>query len=296
MARVLILGARGRLGRALARRQAQAHEVIGWGRQEADLLNPKELAPKVQLAGPDVIVNCAALTDVDRCEQERAIALAINASAPGILAKAARACGARLIHISTDYVFSGEAQCPYAEEDAAHPLSWYGATKLEGESSVLQADSRHAVVRVSWVFGPDREAFVDKALQSAVRGEPVRAVADKFSSPSYTHDISDAIAPLIEGRGEGGVYHVCNAGVCSWRDWAQEAVDAAAALGIEVRTQVDPLRLADLRAMVAPRPVYSAMASAKIERLLGRPMRSWQEAVREYVGLLFNAGRLRRED
>jgi dTDP-4-dehydrorhamnose reductase len=126
-----------------------------------------------------------------------------------------------------------------------------------------------------------------------LRGEPVKAVADKWSSPTYTLDVAEALRALLNTEAPGGVYHVCNRGVCTWRDWAEEGINAAAALGLPVKTTtVEPLRLADIKAMVAKRPVYSPMTCKRIEDLLERPLRSWQQAVRDYVSLLATQGRL----
>ena len=284
MARIVILGAGGRLGAALAREYAADHEVVAWGRKEADLTDADMVAAQVLSAKPDVIINCAAMTNVDECETERDKARVVNAEAPGAIARACEQIGAKMIHISTDYVFSGEKTEPYAEDDKAEPVSWYGETKLAGEEAVLAAGPGHAVVRVSWVFGPDRDSFVDKALQTAMRGEPVKAVADKWSSPAYTLDIAEALRSLIKPGAPGGIYHSCNAGICTWRDWGAEAIRVAAEAGImPTGTKVEPLSLSDIKAMVARRPVHSAMTCQRIEKLVGRPMRSWQAAVADYV-------------
>jgi dTDP-4-dehydrorhamnose reductase len=238
----------------------------------------------IRQAAPDIVINSAAMTNVDECEKERAKAELVNATAPGAVAKAATDVGARLIHISTDYVFSGEKKTPYTEDDEPAPVSWYGETKWAGERAVMDADARHAVVRVSWVFGPDRDSFVDKALQTAMRGEPVKAVADKWSSPSYTADIGAALKVLMDPGAPGGIYHVCNSGICTWLDWAAEAMAVAEQAGILAPgPKPEPLRLADISAMVARRPVHTSMTCRRIEELLGRPMRPWQQAVADYV-------------
>lgn len=292
--KILIFGARGRLGAALVRASVADGEVHPLGRAEGNLADPAACADRVRAEQPAIVINSAALTNVDLCETERDLARTVNADAAGALARACTEVGARLIQISTDYVFSGQGKEPYAEDDSPEPISWYGQTKLEGEQQVMAAESRHAVVRVAWVFGPDRDSFVDKAVQSSLRGEPVKAVADKWSSPSYTLDIADALRALFAPAAPGGIYHLCNRGVCTWRDWAEEGIRAAAALGAPVQTRtVEPLRLAELGAMVAPRPVYSPLSSARIEALTGRPMRPWPEAVAAYVRLLDEAGRLR---
>ena len=294
--KILIFGAKGRLGAALARTYADECEVHALGRAEGDLSDPAACANRVRAEQPAIVINSAALTNVDVCETERDLASTVNADAAGALAGACTEVGARLIQISTDYVFSGQAQEPYAEDAAPEPISWYGQTKLEGEQQVMAADGQHAVVRVAWVFGPDRDSFVDKAVQTSLRGEPVKAVADKWSSPSYTLDIADALRALFAPSAPGGIYHVCNRGVCTWRDWAEEGITVAAALGAPVQTRtVEPLRLADIAAMIAKRPVYSPMSCARIEALLGRAMRSWQEAVADYLRLLGEEGRLRAD-
>lgn len=284
MATVLILGAGGRLGAALAREYAQTHNVLAWGRGEADLSHPEQVAGQILKAKPDVVINCAAMTNVDQCETERELALTVNSEAPGAIAVAAGQLGARMIHVSTDYVFSGEKTSPYSEDDEPDPISWYGQTKLKGEQGVLASGQQHAVTRVSWVFGPDRDSFIDKALQTAMRGEPVKAVADKWSSPAYTIDIAEALSALIKPEVPGGIYHVCNSGVCTWLDWASAALSAAEQAGVLTPgTKPQPLRLADISAMVAKRPVHSSMSCRRIEQLAGRPMRAWQLAVEDYV-------------
>ena len=294
--KILIFGARGRLGAALARTYADHFDLRALGRAEGDLSAPAACADFIRAEKPTIVINSAAMTNVDLCETKRSLARTINADAAGALARACTEVGARLIQISTDYVFSGQAQQPYAEDAAPEPISWYGQTKLEGEQLVMAADGQHVVVRVAWVFGPDRDSFLDKAVQTSLRGEPVKAVADKWSSPSYTLDIAGALRALFAPSGPGGIYHVCNRGVCTWRDWAEEGITVAAALGAPVQTRtVEPLRLADIAAMIAKRPVYSPMSCARIEALIGRPMRSWQEAVADYLRLLGEEGRLRAD-
>lgn len=291
--KMLVWGAGGRLGAALVRAYAPAWDVGALGRGEADLSEPSAVAGLIHDEKPSVVINCAAMTNVDVCETERDLARTVNADAPGAMARACTDLGARLIHISTDYVFSGDAKEPYDEEAEPGPVSWYGQTKLGGEEQVLAAGDRHAVVRVSWVFGPDRDSFVDKALHASLHGEPVKAVADKWSSPTYTLDVAEALRALFAPAAPGGIYHVCNSGVCTWRDWAEEGIKAAAALGLRVKTTlVEPLKLSDIKAMVAKRPVYSPMTCRRIEKLLAHPLRPWTEAVDAYIRLLAESGRL----
>lgn len=284
MAKILILGAGGRLGASLTRDFSKFHQVTAWKRGDADLSAPAKVAELVRHADMDVIVNCAAMTHVDECETERHLAKVVNADAPAAIVRAAEQSGTRLIHLSTDYVFRGDQTTPYSESDTPDPISWYGETKLAAERAVLDEGKRHVVARVSWVFGPDRDCFIDKIFQAARRGELVKAVADKWSSPSYTRDIGEALQTLLTPSAPGGIYHVCNAGNCSWHDWAMETLKAAFQNGLLPHpVEIEPIKLKDLAAMKASRPVHTAMTCQKIENLLGKPMRPWQEAVAQYV-------------
>lgn len=284
MAKIIVLGAGGRLGASLARHYAAQHNVIAWSREEADLNSPSRVTEKIRGTEVDAIINCAAMTNVDECETEATRARLVNAEAPGVIARAASQCGARMIHISTDYVFSGDTDRLHAENDATSPVSIYGKTKLAGEQAVLGEGSQHAIVRVSWVFGPDRDSFVDKALQTALRGEPVRAVADKWSSPSYTRDIGESLRALLNPDAPGGVYHICNSGACTWHDWATEALNVAMNAGLLAPgIEVQPIKLSDISAMIAQRPIHTVMSCRRIEALQGKPMRCWQQAVADYV-------------
>ncbi len=282
--RILVLGAGGRLGAALVREWGGlAGGVEGLDRRGLDFSDLEAVRRKVSEREFDVAVNCAALTDVDRCEREPELGFLVNSTAVGVLASVCAAKGARLVHVSTDYVFDGEKREPYVEEDEARPVSQYGRSKLAGEEAALAASVQNLVVRVSWVFGPDRPSFVDGILRKARAGGEVSAVADKFAAPTYTLDAARGMRALIEG-GASGLVHLCNRGGCSWRDYGQHALDCARAAGIELKQQeVLPIRMADLGAFVAKRPVYSVMDPGRFERLTGSRMRTWEEAVADYV-------------
>lgn len=290
----MILGAGGRLGAAMTNEYGRRFDVLGLSRTEGDLSQPEKVCKRIRSECPETVINCAAMTNVDVCETERDAAMLVNAEAPGQVAQTCHEVGARMIHISTDYVFSGTKTEPYRESDETKPRSWYGETKLAGEQQVLAASSHHVVARVSWVFGPDRDSFIDKALANSLRGEPVKAVANKWSSPTYTLDAVQALGAFLEDRElPGGLFHVCNQGICTWQDWAQCALNAARDLGCDVRTTtVEPLKLADITAMIAPRPVYSAMDCSKLTQVIGQHMPDWRSAVKSYVGLLREEGRL----
>src|SRR5262249_28737596 len=219
--KIVIIGAEGRLGAAIAREYRDRFEVAAFNRTQFDLSNLAHIRKKLRASSFDLLINAAAFTNVDLCETERESAFMINGEAPGVVAEICREKGAKLIHFSTDYVFDGEKRAPYTEEDEAKPISVYGESKLPGENNMLEADRRHLVVRVSWVFGPDRPSFVDSMIKRAQEHEKVDAIADKFSAPTYTLDIAEMLPRFFNRESAGGVLHFANAGECSWQEYGQ---------------------------------------------------------------------------
>jgi len=284
---ILILGSHGRLGAALAREWTRAGEtVIGLNRTQFDL---SWEAPQMRAALKPlrfaVVVNCAAQTNVDRCETHEDEAFQLNAEAPTVIADIARDHGAKMIHISTDYVFDGAKTTPYTEEDPAQPISIYGASKRAGEAGVLTVtEGAGLVVRVSWVFGPDKPSFVDQIIQRALKEETVSAVADKVATPTYTLDAARLLHPLLFNDEARGLLHLSNSGSCTWQEYGQHALDCAAAAGAPLKARtVEPLQMADLKAFIARRPPYTAMETSKIVTLSGLTPRDWKVAVQEHV-------------
>ncbi len=286
--KILILGSNGRLGTALVRRWKNLPdtEVIALTRAQVDLSDPEKAEAAlaaISFGAGDVVVNCAAATDVDGCERDREGASRINAETPGRIARLCAARSARLVHIGTDYVYDGSLDRPYAEEDEPNPLSHYGSTKLEGDREVLGASPDHCVVRVSWVFGPDKPSFVDAIVKRALTSPEAAAVHDKTSSPAYTEDLAVWLAEFLKPSVPGGIYHLCNSGTCSWRDYGEYALHCAKESGHPVlTTSVAPLKLSDMKAFVAVRPPRTPMDTAKFTRITGIRPRPWQEAVREH--------------
>jgi dTDP-4-dehydrorhamnose reductase len=284
---IIVVGANGRLGAALVREWRRAGETVtGLGRKELDLAwDEPQLRAALERMEFRALVNCAAQTNVDRCETEEEEAFQLNAAAPTILADICRGRGARMIHVSTDYVFDGKKTTPYTEDDTAEPVSIYGASKRAGEAGVLTATGGRALVaRVSWVFGPDKPSFVDQIVQRARAEEKVSAVADKISTPTYTLDAARLLRPLIFDVPQGGILHLCQSGQCTWQEYGQHALDCAAAAGVELKTRtVEPIVLADIKAFVARRPVFSAMDTEKLARLTGETPRDWRAAVQEHA-------------
>jgi len=282
--KIVIIGAGGRLGGALMREYRDKFEILGFDHEQLDLGNEKDVEDWLTPLDFNVLVNAAAFTNVDLCEMERDRAFAINAEAPRILAKICRSKKAKLIHFSTDYVFDGEKREPYAEKDSPNPISVYAESKREGEKLVLQTDERHLVVRVSWIFGPDRPSFVDGITKRAREEEHVDAVADKFSAPTYTRDVAKMLPQLFDSELAGGILHFANAGECSWREYGQFALDCCRSLGIPLKARtVGAIKLADMKNWVARRPVYSVLCTEKYFSLTGTTPRNWRDAVAEYV-------------
>ena len=280
--KILILGGRGRLASTLARSWSPSHEVVCLSRPELDVADIPRLERLLASGTFDILVNGTGMTNVDECETRREEARTVNALAPAAMAAAARSRGARFIHFSTDYVMDGRKPTPYTEEDAADPLGWYGRTKLEGELAVLGDSPSHLVVRICWVFGPDKPSFVDTIIERARTNPRVGAVADKFSSPTYACDVAGWLEPLFSLP--GGLFHACNSGGCSWREYAAHALECAADVGVPLATTtVEPLLLKDMKAFKAPRPVHTILSTEKLSRVTGIAPRPWQDAVREYI-------------
>ena len=294
--RYAVTGSRGQLGRCLTRGQgAEGLRLAGsFAHAELDICDPGAVA--AALAGlpggpPDVLVNAAAYNQVDACEDEGAQeALRVNGEAPGVLARACEAVGARLVHVSTDYVFAGDASAPIPEDASPCPQTAYGRSKLRGEERVREASERAVVVRTSWVFGPGRN-FVGAILRQArlrVVGEvagPLRVVDDQYGFPTYAADLASGILALARalGDGPGGVFHLCDGPAdpsdapITWWDFARTILDRRGHGDLVV----EKISTAESGAR-APRPAYSVLGCEKAAAL-GVHLRSWREALDAYL-------------
>ncbi|PYL05327.1 MAG: dTDP-4-dehydrorhamnose reductase [Verrucomicrobia bacterium] len=282
--KILIVGTGGRLGAALLREYHGEHDVAGFNHAQLDLSSFDKIREKLGGTDFDVLINAAAFTNVDLCEQQPDRAFRINAEAPRVLAEICGEKNAKLIHFSTDYVFDGEKRAPYTEEDEANPISVYGESKLAGEKNVLATGDQHLVVRVSWVFGPDRSSFIDGMIKRAQESETVDAITDKFSTPTYTHDVAKMLSQFFDSDVEGGILHFANAGRCSWQEYAQWALDCCDKAGLSLKSKtVGACRLKDMANWIARRPVYSVLSTAKYTQLTGISPRTWREAVADYI-------------
>lgn len=285
---ILVLGCRGRVGAALVRTWSKSHTVQGLARPEVDVSDLSALEKLLATTEFDILVNATGLTNVDRCEVARDEATRVNTEAPALMARIAAEKNLRLVHLSTDYVFDGLQTEPYRETDPAHPLGHYGQTKLSGETAVLAASNRHVVVRISWVFGPDKPSFVDMILERALTNEQVEAIADKISSPTSAIDLADWLKPFLRPIDSspplGGLYHACNSGACTWQEYGQQTLDIARKAGWPLRAiSVDPIALADMKNFSAPRPPRTALDTTKLSTLIGHSPRPWQGALEEYI-------------
>ena len=282
--KIVILGAGGRLGAALLREYRDKFDVAGFNHTQLDLSDLGAVREKLQNTSFDVLINAAGFTRVDLCETQPDRAFLINAEAPRVVAEICDETNARLIHFSTDYVFDGQKHEPYTEDDEANPVSIYGESKLIGENNVRAVQDQNLVVRVSWVFGPDRPSFIDAMVQQAQENGEVDAVADKFSTPTYTLDIASMLPQFFDRNVSGGILHFANAGQCSWQEYAQWAVDCCNDAGLLLKTKtVGERKLREMVNWVARRPVYSVLSTAKYTRLTGLSPRTWRGAVSDYI-------------
>jgi dTDP-4-dehydrorhamnose reductase len=275
--RTLVLGGTGMLGRAVCREgRRRGHAVLALSRDQADLTDAARLRYWAEAFAPEVIVNCAAHTRVDDCEREREAAFAINGEGVAHAAAAAEAVGARLVHVSTDYVFAGDGTAPYPVEAPLGPVSVYGESKLEGERAAL-AYPRSAVVRTSWLFGPGGPNFVRTIAGRVLAGQgPLRVVEDQLGAPTYTRFLARGLLDLASRRAVG-VFHYQNRAAVTWFGFAQ-AIAEALAPGFPV----EPVTTAAFP-RPARRPAYSVLDVSRFESTVGRSVEPWSWGLAEYL-------------
>jgi len=275
--RILLTGAGGLVGRPLVRRLASRHEVVALRHADLDVTDAALTAKAVAQAQPDAVVHLAAWTDVDGCERDPDRATRVNGDGTRHVAEACRSAGAPLHYVSTDYVFDGTKAGPWVETDEPHPLSAYGRSKLAGEEHVRGRAARWTIVRSQSIYGAGKKSFVDSVLARAASGGELSVVTDQRVSPTWAEDLAGAIALLVQ-TGASGVYHVANAGSCTWHECARAALDIAGHPSVPIRE----IRAADL-ARPAPRPANSAFDCSKFERDTGASLRPWRAALAAYL-------------
>lgn len=289
---ILLIGNTGQLGQELQQALVPHKDTIAVGRPTIDLAQPDTLRQLITEVQPQIVINAAAYTAVDKAESEPQLAKVINAIAPGILAQEVEKLGAFLIHFSTDYVFDGCQSNPYQETDKTNPLSVYGESKLGGELAIRYNGDRHIIFRTSWVYGTyGKSNFVKTMLKLGSEREEIRVVADQIGSPTWTGDIANAIAgllPHLERPDIGGTYHYTNSGVASWYDFAVAIFEEAQQLGFPLKVQrVTPIVTADYPTP-AQRPAYSVLSCAKISKVLETHPPHWRQGLRRMLAELYS--------
>jgi dTDP-4-dehydrorhamnose reductase len=281
--RIAITGTGGRVGAALARGLAGGHEITAFTRASMDLAHPDRLLRVLDSLDCDVFIHPAGITGLEACEDDPEMAWRVNVRAPEVIADWAATRGVRMIHFSTDYVLGGASPGFHDEVEAPEPLSVYGRVKLAAEQVVLSHPG-NLVLRVSWVFGPEKPSFIDKVLESALAEKPLEAVEDKFSLPTFTGDLVGWVGRLLDSDASG-VMHACNSGEpVSWHGMADEVLGQAVDLGIlGTKPVVAPLKLDEVAAFRAKRPRHTAMATERLTVAIGEPPRHWKLAMRDYL-------------
>jgi dTDP-4-dehydrorhamnose reductase len=270
----MVTGAAGMLGRDVMLAAGNAgHQVIGYGHSELDIADAGSVSAKLEGERPDVVINCAAWTDVDGAEGAEEAATAVNGEGAGNVAAAAATVGASVVYVGSDYVFDGSKGAPYVETDQTAPLSAYGRSKLAGEEATRAANKRHFVVRSAWLFGTGGGNFVETMLRLAADHGEVLVVRDQVGSPTYTWHLAYGIVRLIEGV-EFGIHHMAAAGACSWYEFAREIFEQA---NVECKVMS---ATTEMLGRPAPRPAYSALTSQR-EHAIELP--AWQDGLAAYL-------------
>ena len=287
--KILLLGKNGQVGWALQRSLAPLGELVALDAQSqthcGDLSNLAGLAQTVRDVAPDVIVNAAAYTAVDKAESEPALAHAINALAPGMLAQEAKRCGAWLVHYSTDYVFDGSGKQAWLEDDASAPLSVYGASKLAGEQAIMAAACQHLIFRTSWVYGARGNNFVKTMLKLAQERDSLKVVNDQIGAPTGADLLADvtahAISTALQQPNVSGLYHLVASGETSWHEYATLVIEYARQAGLPIKvvqTAIHAVPSSEF-ATVAKRPLNSRLNTSKLQQTFNLHLPDWQAGV-----------------
>jgi dTDP-4-dehydrorhamnose reductase len=292
MKKILCTGISGQVGQELQQTLINSGSIIAVGRNELDLSEPESIRQIINKIEPDVIINAAAYTAVDKAETELELAKAINGTAPTIMAQEAQKLGATLVHISTDYVFDGQKNTPYLEDYSTNPIGAYGQSKLLGEEGVRQNCTNHIILRTAWVYGSRGHGnFVKTMLRLGAEREELRVVADQVGTPTWSKDIAIAITQLLTALESGasfGTYHFTNSGVTSWYDFAVAIFEEAKQIGFPIKVErVVPITTADYPTP-AKRPAYSVLSNGKIAQALGNYAPHWRQSLRQMLAELYS--------
>ncbi|AFY58284.1 dTDP-4-dehydrorhamnose reductase [Rivularia sp. PCC 7116] len=282
---ILLIGCNGQIGTQLQKTLQPYGNVIAVARREAELTQPQTFEKLIEQNQPQIIINAAAYTAVDKAESEPELANTINAIAPQLMAQQAQQSGALLIHLSTDYVFDGKNNCPYQEDDATNPLSIYGKTKLLAEQAIRSTCSDYLILRTAWVYGcGGKSNFVKTMLRLGAQKSELKIVCDQIGSPTWAKDIAEAITALIsKNQLENGIYHYTSSGVASWYDFAVAIFEEAKTLGFPLKVErVIPIATSEYPTP-ATRPNYSVLNCAKISALMESHPPHWRQSLRKML-------------
>ena len=287
MKKILLTGSDGQVGQDLQQTLTTVGELIAVNRQRMNLTSPENIRQVIQEIRPDIIINAAAYTAVDKAESEPDLAFAINAIAPSIMAEEDKNIGAFLLHISTDYVFDGTKNTPYLEDDHTNPISVYGQTKLAGEQGIEKNGDRYAILRTAWVYGTQGKGnFVKTMLRLGKEKEQLSIVADQVGSPTWSYDIANTITQILTHLNLAEtqeIYHFTNSGVASWYDLAMAVFQEAKSLGFPLKIQqVNPITTKEYPTP-ATRPHYSVLSGRKIANLLGYNAPYWRDSLKQML-------------
>jgi dTDP-4-dehydrorhamnose reductase len=283
--KILITGAGGMLATALEAILSPSFRVTALTEKQLDITDKDAVMKSIREAKPDVLINAAAYTAVDRCEQEQDTANRVNGTAVGYLAQAAQLTGSRVIHISTDYVFDGEKDGPYTEEDTPNPVSVYGISKLMGEQELMKFTDNYIIIRTQWLYGENGRNFVDTIIQLAQQKDELKVVDDQYGSPTYTKDLASVVRWFAEqGEIKGRIFNFSNEGIVSWFGFAREIVKLSG-----IKTNIIPVDSAGFP-RPARRPHNSALDKTAVKRITKIDIRPWYDALYEYMK---NTGRIR---
>lgn len=287
--KILLTGSTGQVGWELLRTLMPLGEVIPVSRNQADLADLHALRSVVQQLKPDVIVNPAAYTAVDKAETEQALAHLINAEAPGVLAEEAKKCGALLLHYSTDYVFNGGKEAPYEETDAIDPINIYGQSKLAGENAIQDINGDYIILRTSWVYASRGNNFLKTIMRLAAEREELKIVSDQIGAPTWARLIAEVTAHVVkqsiaERQNNGftsGVYHLTSSGATSWYGFAREVIDFINKNELMVLKNkvINPIPTTDYP-LPAKRPANSRLSCARLEQQFGLTLPAWDNALK----------------
>ena len=295
---VWLIGRDGMLGQEVSSQFRSAGLRFVASGLEIDITNAGAVSRFARDADPDWIVNCAAYTAVDRAEEDEATAFAVNADGVAHVAAAARERGASVLHISTDYVFSGEGDQPHGEDDPVGPESAYGRSKASGEAMLRATTDQSVIVRSSWMYGHGGPNFVDTMLRQFRERDEIAVVADQYGSPTSAKDLAAALVHILKCHGNGaagsdayGIFHFTSSGATTWYDYAREIHRYALELGmVPDRCSIRPVSTRDYP-RPAPRPANSRLSTERIARVYGITTRPWREALHEYLHELHDGGR-----